>query len=122
MSSASAPAFDALDSNQVQNLGLGAIVVVVAVRPAVIARLVTKMITRVIVLVLAVVLAVVVYQQLQPGCRCVWRPPACGRRLPCCGGARVAGQAGAALGLRQRRPEVRTDRRAALRIPALGRR
>ncbi len=62
MSSAPAPVLDALDSNQVQNLGLGAIVVIVLLG-LLIARLVTKMITRVIVLVLAVVLAVVVYQQ-----------------------------------------------------------
>jgi uncharacterized membrane protein len=57
-----APVLDALDSSQVQNLGLGAIVVIVLLG-LLLARLVTKMITRVIVLVLAVVLAVVVYQQ-----------------------------------------------------------
>jgi hypothetical protein len=53
---------DALDSNQVQNVGLGAIVVIVLLG-LLLARLVTKLITRVVVLVVAVVLAVVVYQQ-----------------------------------------------------------
>jgi hypothetical protein len=53
---------DALDSNQVQNVGLGAIVVIVLLG-LLLARLVTKMITRVVVLVVAVVLAVVIYQQ-----------------------------------------------------------
>lgn len=62
MSPAAAPVLDALDSNQVQNVGLGAIVVIVLLG-LLLARLVTKLITRVVVLVVAVVLAVVVYQQ-----------------------------------------------------------
>ncbi|HEX8094112.1 hypothetical protein [Jatrophihabitans sp.] len=61
-SPARATVVDALDSSQVQNVGLGAIVVIVLLG-LLLARLVTKMVTRVIVLVLAVVLAVVVYQQ-----------------------------------------------------------
>jgi hypothetical protein len=53
---------DALDSNQVQNVGLGAIVVILLLG-LLLARLVTKIITRVVVLLVAVVLAVVIYQQ-----------------------------------------------------------
>jgi hypothetical protein len=52
----------ALDSNQVQNVGLGAIVVIVLLG-LLLVRLVTKMITRVIVLLVVVALAVVIYQQ-----------------------------------------------------------
>jgi hypothetical protein len=52
----------ALDSSQVQNVGLGAIVVIVLLGLLLI-RLVTKMITRVIVLLVVVALAVVIYQQ-----------------------------------------------------------
>ena len=61
-SPATAPVLDALDSSQVQNVGLGAIVVIVLLG-LLLARLVTKMVTRVIVLVVAIVLAVLVYQQ-----------------------------------------------------------
>ena len=61
-SPARATVIHALDSSQVQNVGLGAIVVIV-LRGLLLARMVTKMITRVIVLVVAVVLAVVIYQQ-----------------------------------------------------------
>ncbi|MEO6503186.1 MAG: hypothetical protein ABIQ09_14915 [Jatrophihabitantaceae bacterium] len=53
---------DALDSSQVQNVGLGAIVVIILLG-LLLARLVTKMITRVVVLLVAVVLAVAIYQQ-----------------------------------------------------------
>jgi hypothetical protein len=53
---------DALDSSQVQNVGLGAIVVIILLG-LLLARLVTKLITRVVVLLIAVVLAVVIYQQ-----------------------------------------------------------
>jgi hypothetical protein len=59
---AHATVINALDSSQVRNIGLGAIVVIVLLG-LLVARLVTKMITRVIVLLLAVVLAVVIYQQ-----------------------------------------------------------
>jgi hypothetical protein len=59
---APATVIDALDSSQVRNVGLGAIVVIVLLG-LLLARLVTKMITRVIVLLVAVVLAVVIYQQ-----------------------------------------------------------
>lgn len=61
-SPASTAVIGALDSNQVQNVGLGAIVVIILLG-LLLARLVTKMITRVIVLLIAVVLAVVIYQQ-----------------------------------------------------------
>jgi len=61
-SPARATVVGALDSSQVQNVGLGAIVVIILLG-LLLARLVTKMVTRVIVLVLAVVLAVVIYQQ-----------------------------------------------------------
>ena len=61
-SPARATVIHALDSSQVQNVGLGAIVVIVLLG-LLLARMVTKMVTRVIVLVVAVVLAVVVYQQ-----------------------------------------------------------
>jgi hypothetical protein len=60
--SSPAPVLDALDSSQVQNVGLGAIVVIVLLG-LLLARLVTKMFLRVIVLVVAIALAVVVYQQ-----------------------------------------------------------
>jgi hypothetical protein len=62
MSPATAPVLVALDSNQVQNVGLGAIVVIVLLG-LLLARLVTKLITRVVVLLVAVVLAMVIYQQ-----------------------------------------------------------
>ena len=52
----------ALDSSQVRNVGLGAIVVIILLG-LLLARLVTKLITRVVVLLIAVVLAVVIYQQ-----------------------------------------------------------
>ena len=61
-SPAHATVIGALDSSQVQNVGLGAIVVIILLG-LLLARLVTKMITRVIVLLVAVVLAVVIYQQ-----------------------------------------------------------
>ena len=61
-SPAHATVVGALDSSQVQNVGLGAIVVIVLLG-LLLARMVAKTITRVIVLVVAVVLAVVVYQQ-----------------------------------------------------------
>jgi hypothetical protein len=61
-SPARATVIEALDSNQVQNVGLGAIVVIILLG-LLLARLVTKVITRVIVLLVAVVLAVVIYQQ-----------------------------------------------------------
>ncbi|MEO7261013.1 MAG: hypothetical protein ABI047_07145 [Jatrophihabitantaceae bacterium] len=61
-SPAPATVIDALDSSQVQNVGLGAIVVIILLG-LLVARMVTKMITRVIVLLVAVVLAVVIYQQ-----------------------------------------------------------
>ncbi|HEV2888276.1 MAG TPA: hypothetical protein VGX49_15300 [Jatrophihabitans sp.] len=61
-SPAPATVTSALDSSQVQNVGLGAIVVIILLG-LLLARLVTKMITRVIILVIAVVLAVVIYQQ-----------------------------------------------------------
>jgi hypothetical protein len=61
-SPAHATVIEALDSSQVQNVGLGAIVVILLLG-LLLARLVTKMITRAIVLLVAVVLAVVIYQQ-----------------------------------------------------------
>jgi hypothetical protein len=61
-SPAHATVVGALDTSQVQNVGLGAIVVIVLLG-LLLARLVTKMITRVVVLLVAVVLAVVIYQQ-----------------------------------------------------------
>jgi uncharacterized membrane protein YebE (DUF533 family) len=61
-SAARATVVGALDSSQVKNVGLGAIVVIVLLG-LLLARLVTKMITRVIVLLVVVVLAVVIYQQ-----------------------------------------------------------
>ncbi|HEY0166387.1 MAG TPA: hypothetical protein VGB75_05025 [Jatrophihabitans sp.] len=61
-SPAPATTVGALDSSQVQNVGLGAIVVIVLLG-LLLARMVTKMITRVVVLLVAVVLAVVIYQQ-----------------------------------------------------------
>lgn len=59
---ASATVTIALDSSQVKNVGLGAIVVIVLLG-LLLARLVTKMITRMVVLLIAVVLAVLIYQQ-----------------------------------------------------------
>ncbi|MEO6703082.1 MAG: hypothetical protein ABI140_06930 [Jatrophihabitantaceae bacterium] len=52
----------AIDTSQVKNLGIAAIVVIVLIG-AVISALITKLAIRVVVLVVAVVLAVVVYQQ-----------------------------------------------------------
>jgi Na+/proline symporter len=59
---ASATVTTALDSSQVKNVGLGAIIVIILLG-LLLARLVPKMITRVVVLLIAVVLAVVIYQQ-----------------------------------------------------------
>ena len=53
---------DAIDSSEVQNVGLGAIVVIILLA-LMQARLVTMMITEVVVLLVAVVLAVAIYQQ-----------------------------------------------------------
>jgi hypothetical protein len=61
-SPAPATVIDALDSSQVQNVGLGAIVVIILLG-LLLARLARKMIIRVVVLVVALVLAVAVYQQ-----------------------------------------------------------
>jgi uncharacterized membrane protein YfcA len=59
---AAATVTTALDSSQVKNLGLGAIVVIILLG-LLLARLVTKIITRLVVLLVALVLAVVIYQQ-----------------------------------------------------------
>jgi uncharacterized membrane protein YoaK (UPF0700 family) len=52
----------AIDTSQVKNLGIAAIVVIVLIA-AVISALIAKLAVRVVVLVVAVLLAVVVYQQ-----------------------------------------------------------
>jgi len=52
----------ALDSNQVHNLGLGAIAAIVLIG-LLLALLIRKLVIRVIVLLIALVLAVLVYQQ-----------------------------------------------------------
>jgi hypothetical protein len=62
MSSPAPATVIALDSSQVQNVGLGAIVVIVLLG-LLLVRMVTKMITRVIVLLVVVALAVLIYQQ-----------------------------------------------------------
>lgn len=52
----------ALDTSQVKNVGILAIVVIIALG-LLIVRLVTKIFTRIVVLVVVIVLAVAVYQQ-----------------------------------------------------------
>jgi hypothetical protein len=62
MTSASAATVSALDSSQVKNLGLAAIVAVLVIG-VLISWLVTKIVTRLIVVVVAVVLAFALYNQ-----------------------------------------------------------
>jgi O-antigen ligase len=59
---ATEPLLSSLQSSQVKNAGIVAIVIIVVIG-LVIARLVTKVVTRVVVLVVAVVLAFAVYNQ-----------------------------------------------------------